>query len=110
MKAGENMLQQNPLKEPGHLRLRLLLTQKIETVWNRDHEVFVGILFGKNYFFGYLCGASPFLGVYSLRCCSSGACQAERPTFITGSGTRLEFDFDFKISMERMNGIVNCTR
>lgn len=110
MYAGENVLQQNALMEPGQMRLRLLLTQKIDKVWNPDHEIFVGVLFGKNYFFGYLCGASPFLGVYSLRCCSSGACKAEKPTFITGSGTRLEFDFDLKISMEQMNGVVNCVR
>ena len=56
---------------------------------------------------GYLVGASSFLGIYKLNFVTSAMEQAERSIFMTGSGTRLEFDLNVSLAPERMNGVVD---
>ncbi|CAD7929706.1 unnamed protein product [Amoebophrya sp. A25] len=106
----DSLLQKRSICMPGNYRIRLAFTQKHVGLWDRSHEVYIGILYGGNKFFGYLCGASPFIGIYDIRNVS-GVCQRpEQSCFLTGSGNKMELDLDVTIGMQLCNGIhtVKC--
>ncbi|CAD7941740.1 unnamed protein product [Amoebophrya sp. A120] len=103
LKPFDSLLQKRTIQWPGNYRMRIAFTQKLQHLWERHHEVYIGILYGQNKFFGYLCGVSPFLGVYEIRNVS-GVCQRpEQAAFLTGSGNKLELDFDVTIGMPLVN-------
>mmetsp|Transcript_13617 Transcript_13617/g.33498 ORF Transcript_13617/g.33498 Transcript_13617/m.33498 type:complete len:329 (-) Transcript_13617:566-1552(-) len=105
LKPFDSLLQKRTIRQPGNYRIRLAFSQKLLALWDRSHEVYVGILYGTGKFFGYLVGASPFLGVFEVRNVS-GVCQRpEQSMFLTGSGNKVELDLDVTIGMPLVNSL-----
>ncbi len=115
------ILQGHKIHKPGKYTLRVSLIQSRRSLWPSDHQVFVGLSYGTNSptnqmirskcgtFFGFLCGASPFLGIFEIQALSGASPKPEAPIFITGSAAKFEFDLDLVVNLTQVNQIVTCT-
>ena len=108
LEASDTLLQIEKMSKAGVYRMRTSLTQKLELLWKETHDVFIGVIYGQNRFFGYMCSVSPFLGIFELKNVSSVAPRAERSVYLTGSGNKMEFDIELEIMMGRVNNVVGA--
>jgi len=106
--AQERLLQSDTFREVGIQRLRVSLSAPRRPAWNRDHEVFVGCSYGEGKYFGFLCGATDFSGIFSVRPLASAAPEPGAPAHITGSATKFEFDLALEVQFQRANLVVMC--
>jgi len=104
----ERLLQSDTFREVGIQRLRVSLSVPRRAAWNRDHEVFVGCSYGEGKYFGFLCSATDFAGIFSVRALASAASEPGAPAHITGSATKFEFDLALEVQLQRANLIVMC--
>jgi len=104
----QTIVQNVAIRASGLYRVRLAFSQSVSDMWNPDHEMFVGIIFGNKYF-GYIVRQSPYTGVFRLQNFSSYAPKPGQAVNLTGSGTKVEFDLELGVSMQRVNKIVTCT-
>merc|ERR1711972_150235 len=63
---------------------------------------------GEGKYFGYLCSATSFSGIFSVRALASAAPAPNAPAHITGSGNKVEFDLALEIQVQRANLVVVC--
>lgn len=124
LKSGQRIIQATPQRDAGTYRLRVTLTDPSDPktmLWNPNHEVFVGVSYGNQALFGYICGISAFQGVFALRTFSLSTSKNKRegdevteiearnqPVHLTGSGNKVEFDVSLESEMQRINRIVCC--
>jgi len=106
---GKSIVQNKPIRNAGTYRLRLAYSQNEEELWNSAHDVFSGIIFGRNKFHGFICGLSPYESVYRVQTYTSGAPKPGPPTHLTGNGTKMEFDLELGVNLQRVNRIVDCS-
>eukprot|EP00931_Biecheleriopsis_adriatica_P029549 TRINITY_DN1752_c0_g1_i4.p1 TRINITY_DN1752_c0_g1~~TRINITY_DN1752_c0_g1_i4.p1 ORF type:complete len:604 (-),score=139.49 TRINITY_DN1752_c0_g1_i4:224-2035(-) len=106
--AGERLLQGDILRDPGCSRIRVSLSEPETYLWNQEHEVFVGLSYGEGKYFGFLCSATAFSGVFSLRALASAAPAPSAPVHLTGSGNKMEFDLGLEIQLHRVDLVVTC--
>lgn len=105
----QTIVQNVPIRLPGIYRIRIGLSQTRDAVWDPSHELFCGVIFGNNRYFGYVCMQSPYTGVFRLQSFSSSAPKAGSIVNLTGSGTKVEFDLELGVSMQRVDKVVTCT-
>lgn len=108
LEASDTLLQIEKMSKAGVYRTRVSLTQKLELLWKETHDIFIGVIYGQNRFFGYMCSVSPFLGIFELKNVSSVAPRAEKSVYLTGSGNKMEFDIELEIMMGRVNNVVGA--
>jgi hypothetical protein len=124
LKSGHRIIQATPQRDAGTYRLRVTLMDPSDPhsmLWNPNHEVFVGVSYGNQALFGYMCGISAFQGVFALRTFSLSTSKNTRqgdddveiearnkPVHLTGSGNKVEFDISLEAEMQRINTIVCC--
>lgn len=124
LKSGQRIIQATPQRDAGTYRLRVTLTDPSDPksmLWNPNHEVFIGVSYGTQALFGYICGISAFQGVFALRTFSLSTSKNKRegdenieieakntPVHLTGSGNKVEFDVSLEAEMQRINRIVCC--
>mmetsp|Transcript_9869 Transcript_9869/g.24393 ORF Transcript_9869/g.24393 Transcript_9869/m.24393 type:complete len:647 (+) Transcript_9869:534-2474(+) len=106
--AGETMTQLCPIRDAGQYRIRVAMSQKLAQLWIPNHSCFVGVVYNEHCFCGYQVQASDFLGIYELRCMTSVSAKPEKPVFLTGSGTKVDFDLDLTVDMKLVNGVIGC--
>lgn len=104
----QRLVQTQAIRTPGIQRLRVVLCNPRLTLWDPEHEVFVGISYGDGRFFGYLCSATAFSGIFSVRALASGAPAPNAPVHLTGSGNKVEFDCAIEVQLTRVNMVVTC--
>lgn len=107
----ERLVQASAIKTFGIQRLRVVLSNQDENadaLWNPEHEVFVGVSYGEKKYFGYLCSATAFSGIFSLRALAGTAPCPNAPVHITGSGNKVEFDVALEVQLRRVNLVVTC--
>jgi hypothetical protein len=102
----QRLVQSQPIRRPGIQRLRVVLSNPRVVLWDTEHEVFVGISYGKGKYFGYLCSATPFSGIFMVRALASAAPSPNAPVHLTGSGNKVEFDCAIEVQLTRVNGVV----
>jgi len=73
LESSDTLLQIERMTRSGVYRIRCSLTQKLELLWQREHDVFIGVIYGQNRFFGFMCSVSPYLGIFELKNVSSVA-------------------------------------
>jgi len=108
LRAHERLVQSGSIRSPGIHRLRCVISNPSTVLWDPEHEVFVGISFGEGKFFGYLCSATAFSGIFSVRALSSVAPAPNPPAHLTGGGNKVEFDAALEVQMKRVNRIQQC--
>lgn len=109
--AGERLVQASAIHTFGIQRLRVVLSNQDATsanLWDPEHEVFVGVSYGERKYFGYLCSATAFAGIFSLRALAGTAPCPNAPVHITGSGNKVEFDVALEVQLRRVNLVVTC--
>ncbi|CAK9033525.1 unnamed protein product [Durusdinium trenchii] len=106
--AGDRLLQADVLRDSGISRLRVALSEPSSLLWNPEHEVFVGLSYGEGKYFGFLCSASAFSGIFSVRALASAAPAPSAPVHLTGSGNKMEFDLGLEIQLHRVDLVVTC--
>mmetsp|Transcript_28712 Transcript_28712/g.67506 ORF Transcript_28712/g.67506 Transcript_28712/m.67506 type:complete len:610 (-) Transcript_28712:201-2030(-) len=106
--AGERLLQADVLRHSGISRLRVALSEPSSLLWNPQHEVFVGLSYGEGKYFGFLCSATSFSGIFSVRVLASAAPAPSAPVHLTGSGNKMEFDMGLEIALHRVDLVVTC--
>jgi len=102
----QRLVQSNAIRRPGIQRLRVVLSNPRAVLWDTEHEVFVGISYGTGKYFGYLCSATPFSGIFMVRALASAAPSPNAPVHLTGSGNKVEFDCAIEVQLTRVNGVV----
>jgi len=102
------IIQRMPFRKAGTYRMRTTLTQNKSPLWITQHEVFVGVTYGQNRYFGYICGLSAYSGIFSVQTFASVSPGPNAPVHLTGSGNKMEFDIELDIEMQRINKIVCC--
>lgn len=102
------VIQRMPFRKAGTYRMRTTLTQNRSPLWITQHEVFVGVTYGQNRYFGYICGLSAYSGIFSVQTFASVSPGPNAPVHLTGSGNKMEFDIELDIEMQRINKIVCC--
>jgi hypothetical protein len=106
--AGQRLVQVDPIRSSGIQRLRVVLSNPRNHLWDPQHEVFVGLSYGKGRWFGYLCSATAFSGIFSVRAYASAAPIPNAPVHLTGSGNKVEFDIALEVQLQRVNLVVTC--
>lgn len=106
--AGDRLLQADVLRDSGISRLRVALSEPASLLWNPEHEVFIGLSYGEGKYFGFLCSASAFSGIFSVRALASAAPAPSAPVHLTGSGNKMEFDLGLEIQLHRVDLVVSC--
>eukprot|EP00933_Yihiella_yeosuensis_P035899 TRINITY_DN29553_c1_g1_i1.p1 TRINITY_DN29553_c1_g1~~TRINITY_DN29553_c1_g1_i1.p1 ORF type:complete len:633 (+),score=94.47 TRINITY_DN29553_c1_g1_i1:66-1901(+) len=106
--AGQRLLQADTLRHSGISRLRVALSEPKNLLWNPDHEVFIGTSYGEGKYFGYLCSATAFSGIFCVRALASAAPSPSAPVHVTGSGNKVEFDLALEIQLHRVDLAVTC--
>lgn len=108
--AGERLVQASAIHTFGIQRLRVVLSNQDDStnLWNPEHEVFVGVSYGEKKYFGYLCSATAFAGIFSLRALAGTAPCPNAPVHITGSGNKVEFDVALEVQLLRVNLVITC--
>lgn len=104
----QRLLQADTFRDPGIYRLRVALSEPKNLLWNPDHEVFVGVSYGEGRYFGFLCSASAFSGIFCVRALASAAPAPSAPVHLTGSGNKVEFDLSLEVQMQRVDLVVTC--
>jgi len=104
----QRLVQTQAIRSPGIQRLRVVLSNPRLVLWNPEHEVFVGISYGQGRFFGYLCSATAFSGIFSVRALASASPAPNAPVHLTGSGNKVEFDCAIEVQLTRVNMVVTC--
>jgi len=104
----QRLVQTQAIRTPGIQRLRVVLSNPRLVLWDPEHEVFVGISYGNGRFFGYLCSATAFSGIFSVRALASASPAPNAPVHLTGSGNKVEFDCAIEVQLTRVNGVVTC--
>jgi len=104
----QRLVQTQAIRTPGIQRLRVVLSNPRLVLWDPEHEVFVGISYGDGRFFGYLCSATAFSGIFSVRALASAAPAPNAPVHLTGSGNKVEFDCAIEVQLTRVNMVVTC--
>lgn len=106
---GRTIMQNVAVRAAGSYRARVAFSQSVKPLWDPTHELFTGIIFGENRYLGYICGQSPYDGVFRLQSFRSGAPKPGAPVHFTGSGTKMEFDVELGVSIQRVNEVVDCS-
>lgn len=106
--AGHRVLQDEALRSPGVVRLRVTLSSPSRLLWNPLHEVFVGLSYGEGRYFGFLCSATAYSGIFSVRALASVSPAPSAPAHFTGSGNKMEFDMGLEVQYQRVNLVVTC--
>jgi len=106
--AQQRLVQADPIRYAGLQRMRVLLSNPRTLLWNPEHEVFVGLSYGEGKYFGYLCSATAFSGIFSVRALASAAPAPNAPAHLTGSGNKVEFDLALEVQVQRANMVVVC--
>eukprot|EP00448_Togula_jolla_P006477 CAMPEP_0170598818 /NCGR_PEP_ID=MMETSP0224-20130122/16454_1 /TAXON_ID=285029 /ORGANISM="Togula jolla, Strain CCCM 725" /LENGTH=597 /DNA_ID=CAMNT_0010923403 /DNA_START=24 /DNA_END=1817 /DNA_ORIENTATION=- len=106
--AQQRLVQADVIRKSGLSRLRLVLSNPRRLLWHIEHEVFVGLSFGDNKYFGFLCSATSFSGIFSVRALSSAAPEPGPKVHLTGSGNKVEFDLVLEVQLQRVNKVVVC--
>jgi len=106
--AQQRLMQAEPIKCAGTQRMRVVLSNPTLPLWNIEHEVFVGLSYGEGKYFGYLCSATAFSGIFSVRALASAAPAPNAPAHLTGSGSKVEFDLALEVQIQRANMVVVC--
>merc|ERR1719160_1250420 len=104
----QRLVQTQAIRTPGIQRLRVVLSNPRLVLWDPEHEVFVGISYGDGRYFGYLCSATAFSGIFSVRALASAAPAPNAPVHLTGSGNKVEFDIALEVQLQRVNLVVCC--
>jgi hypothetical protein len=104
----QRLVQTQAIRTPGIQRLRVVLSNPRLVLWDPEHEVFVGISYGDGRYFGYLCSATAFSGIFSVRALASAAPAPNAPVHLTGSGNKVEFDCAIEVQLTRVNMVVTC--
>mmetsp|Transcript_5138 Transcript_5138/g.12326 ORF Transcript_5138/g.12326 Transcript_5138/m.12326 type:complete len:612 (+) Transcript_5138:48-1883(+) len=105
LRAHERLVQSGAIRSSGIHRLRCVVSNPRVVLWDPEQEVFVGISFGEGKFFGYLCSATAFSGIFSVRALSSVAPAPNPPVHLTGGGNKVEFDAALEVQLKRVNRI-----
>jgi BTB And C-terminal Kelch len=110
MKRGQNIAQQSAFRLPGVYKARVAMKQLDRENWPEDQRIFIGANYGKANFLGFLLKKTEFLGIYNVGVVSKDGADLEKQVHITGSGNRVELDFEMEIKMPRVDGVVvvNC--
>uniref|UniRef100_A0A6U6K3U5 Uncharacterized protein n=1 Tax=Zooxanthella nutricula TaxID=1333877 RepID=A0A6U6K3U5_9DINO len=106
--AQQRLVQADPIRYSGIQRMRVVLSNPKVHLWNPEHEVFVGMSYGEGKYFGYLCSATAFSGIFSVRALASAAPAPNAPQHLTGSGNKVEFDLGLEVQVQRANMVVVC--
>lgn len=106
--AGQKLVQAQAIRSAGLQRLRVTLSNPSKLLWDPEHEVFVGMDFGEGKYFGYLCSATAFSGIFCVRALASAAPAPSPPVHLTGSGNKVEFDAALEVQLMRINFVVQC--
>lgn len=106
--AQQRLVQAEPIRSAGLSRIRVVLSNPRKTLWDPEHEVFVGMSYGEGRYFGYLCSATAFSGIFSARALASAAPAPSAPVHLTGSGNKVEFDMGLEVQLQRANLVVVC--
>lgn len=106
--SSQRLVQAEPVRTSGIQRLRVVLCDSKKLLWDPEHEVFVGLSYGQGKYFGYLCSATAFSGIFSVRSLTSAAPEPNPPVHLTGSGNKVEFDIALEVQLQRVNMIVQC--
>eukprot|EP00927_Polykrikos_kofoidii_P043728 TRINITY_DN37809_c0_g1_i1.p1 TRINITY_DN37809_c0_g1~~TRINITY_DN37809_c0_g1_i1.p1 ORF type:complete len:612 (-),score=100.34 TRINITY_DN37809_c0_g1_i1:154-1923(-) len=106
--SGQRLVQSEPIRTSGIQRVRVVLSNPKRVLWDPDHQVFVGISYGKGRYFGYLCSATAFSGIFSVRALASAAPEPNAPVHLTGSGNKVAFDIALEVQLQRVNLVVTC--
>jgi len=104
----QRLVQADPIRSSGIQRLRVVLLNPRKVLWDPEHQVFVGISYGERRYFGYLCSATAFSGIFSVRALASAAPAPNAPVHLTGSGNKVEFDIALEVQLQRVNLVVTC--
>lgn len=104
----QRLVQADPIRSSGIVRLRVVLSNPRRPLWDPEHQVFVGLSYGEGKYFGYLCSATAFSGIFSARALASAAPAPNAPVHITGSGNKVEFDIALEVQLQRVNLVVTC--
>eukprot|EP00930_Biecheleria_cincta_P028833 TRINITY_DN20086_c0_g1_i1.p1 TRINITY_DN20086_c0_g1~~TRINITY_DN20086_c0_g1_i1.p1 ORF type:complete len:623 (+),score=110.87 TRINITY_DN20086_c0_g1_i1:73-1869(+) len=104
----EKLMQADCLRDAGLSRLRVALSEPSNLLWNPAHEVFVGLSYGEGKYFGFLCSATAFSGIFSVRALASAAPAPSSPVHLTGSGNKVEFDLGLEVQLHRVDLVVTC--
>merc|ERR1719199_938963 len=100
----QRLVQTQAIRTPGIQRLRVVLSNPRLVLWDPEHEVFVGISYGDGRYFGYLCSATAFSGIFSVRALASAAPAPNAPVHLTGSGNKVEFDVEVDVQLGWVSG------
>eukprot|EP00928_Gymnodinium_smaydae_P061154 TRINITY_DN45309_c0_g1_i1.p1 TRINITY_DN45309_c0_g1~~TRINITY_DN45309_c0_g1_i1.p1 ORF type:complete len:586 (+),score=159.20 TRINITY_DN45309_c0_g1_i1:104-1861(+) len=106
--ARQRLVQADAIRNPGIQRFRVVLSNSRQPLWDPEHQVFVGLSYGEGKYFGYLCAATAFSGIFSARALASAAPAPNSPVHITGSGNKVEFDIALEVQLHRVNLVVTC--
>lgn len=104
----QRLVQADVTRSSGLQRLRVVLSNPRRLIWDPEHQVFVGISYGEGRYFGYLCRATAFSGIFSVQALASAAPAPNAPVHITGSGNKVEFDIALEVQLQRVNLVVAC--
>jgi len=109
LSSNQRLVQAEPIRHAGIQRLRVVLSNPKDDLWDPNHEVFVGISYGKRRCFGYLCSATAFSGIFSVRALALGTVpEPSAAVHLTGSGSKVEFDCAIEVQLTRVNHVVTC--
>jgi len=106
--AQQRLVQMDAIHNAGIQRLRTVLCSPRRQLWDPEHEVFVGCSYGEGRYFGFLCSATAFSGIFSVRALASAAPAPNSPAHLTGSGNKVEFDLALEVQLHRANMVVMC--
>jgi hypothetical protein len=104
----QRLVQTDVIRSSGIQRLRVVLSNPRSMLWDPEHQVFVGISYGEGKYFGYLCRATAFSGIFSVQALASAAPAPNAPVHLTGSGYKVEFDIALEVQLQRVNLVVCC--
>jgi len=106
--AQQRLVQAQAIKDAGIQHMRVALSNPKRVLWDPEHEVFVGLSYGEGRYFGFLCSATAFSGIFSVRALASAAPAPNAPVHFTGSGNKVEFDLMLEVQLQRVNLVVVC--
>eukprot|EP00929_Paragymnodinium_shiwhaense_P037968 TRINITY_DN20135_c0_g1_i1.p1 TRINITY_DN20135_c0_g1~~TRINITY_DN20135_c0_g1_i1.p1 ORF type:complete len:609 (-),score=135.43 TRINITY_DN20135_c0_g1_i1:89-1915(-) len=106
--AKQRLVQADPIRNSGIQQIRVVLSNPRKNLWDPEHQVFIGLSYGEGRYFGYLCSATAFSGIFSVRALASAAPAPNAPVHLTGSGNKVEFDIALEVQLQRVNLVVTC--
>jgi len=106
--ANQKLLQGDCIRDAGIKRLRVAMSEPNNGLWNPEHEVFIGATYGEGRYFGYICSATAFSGIFAVRALASAAPAPAAPVHLTGAGNKVEFDLALEVQLSRVDLISTC--